>query len=291
MSTSPGAPQLFSLRGPAVTRSARRGVTLIEVLVVIGIIAIVMGLLLPATRRVRESAARMQCQNNLKQLMIGLHNFESTGRPTASPSTGDADAPTAQLFPPGCFGPGTTPEARLSWMVALLPYLEQDNLYKQFDIEKGYAGNLPAARTAVKTFLCPQANEAAAGDAVTHYVALSGIGHDAAGRPAGAAGNGFMGHDRPTSLAMIKDGTSNTISLTETRFDLGPWARGGASNLRGFDPADVPVHGDLRPFGGHERGMHAAMADGSVRFVRSSIEPKNLAAAITIAGAEPADLN
>jgi hypothetical protein len=61
--------------------------------------------------------------------------------------------------------------------------------------------------------------------------------------------------------------------------------------LRGFDPADVPLHGDQRPFGGHARDMHAAMADGSVRFIRSSIEPAKLADAITIAGGERADLD
>jgi prepilin-type processing-associated H-X9-DG protein len=130
-----------------------------------------------------------------------------------------------------------------------------------------------------------------AGDPITHYVALSGIGRDAAGRPAGAAGNGFMGYDRRTSMAMLKDGAANTIALMETRSDLGPWARGGASNLRGFDPADVPLHGDGRPFGGHPEGMHAAMADGSVRFIRPSIEPSKLAAAITIAGGEPVNLD
>ena len=100
-----------------------------------------------------------------------------------------------------------------------------------------------------------------------------------------------MGYDRMTSGAMIKDGTSNTIALMETRFGLGPWARGGASNLRGFDPADLPLHGDQRPFGGHTGGMHVAMADGSVRFIRSSIEPKKLAAAITIAGGEVVPLD
>jgi prepilin-type processing-associated H-X9-DG protein len=77
----------------------------------------------------------------------------------------------------------------------------------------------------------------------------------------------------------------------ETRFGLGPWARGGTSNVRGLDPTDVPLHGDHRPFGGHASGMHAAMADGSVRFLRSSIEPKILAAAITIAGGERVDLD
>ena len=176
-------------------------------------------------------------------------------------------------------------------MVALLPHLEQVPLYQRFDVEKGYAGNLPATRTGIRTFLCPAGQEAGTGAAVTHYVAMAGIGPGAAGQPAGAVGNGFMGYDRPTSFATIKDGTSNTIALMETRSGLGPWARGGASNVRGFDPADVPLHGDQRPFGGHSGGMSAAMADGSVRFVRSSVEPQKLAAAITIAGGEPFDLD
>jgi prepilin-type processing-associated H-X9-DG protein len=165
-------------------------------------------------------------------------------------------------------------------------------LYRQFDQAKGYAGNLLAGQTRIKTFLCPAASHAEAVDAVTHYVAMAGIGHDAAERPAGAAGNGFMGYDRLTSAAMIDDGTFHTIALMETQVGLGPWARGGESNLRGFDPDDVPLCGEGRPFGtGHARGMNAAMADGSVRFLRSSIEPKNLAAAITIAGGEPFDLD
>jgi hypothetical protein len=274
-----------------VSRSTRGAVTLAEVLVVIAIIAILVGLLLPATRRVREPAARMRCTNNLKQLMLALHNFESTERPTAYSSAGRAYAPAERSLPPGCFGLGTTPEERLSWMVALLPYLEQEPLFRQFDVEKGAAGNLPAAQTRIKTFLCPAAKEVGTAEAVTHYVAMSGIGRDAAGQPAGAAGNGFMGNDRLTSLALITDGTSHTIALMETRFDLGPWARGGASNVRGFDPTDVPLHGEQRPFGGHTAGMLAAMADGSVRFIRSSIEPQRLAAAITIAGGDAVELD
>jgi hypothetical protein len=274
-----------------VSRPTRNGLTLTELLVIIAILAILVGLLLPAVRRVREPAERMQCQNNLRQLMMALHTFESTGQPIPKPSTGDPDAAAGRSFPPGCFGPGATPEERLSWMVALLPYLDQEPLSRQFDVARGYAGNLPAARTRIKTFLCPAAKEAETAEAVTHYVAMSGIGRAAAGRPAGAAGNGFMGYERLTSAALITDGTSNTIALMETRSGLGPWARGGASTLRGFDPADVPLCGDQRPFGGHVGGMYAAMADGSVRFIRSSIDPKKLAAAITIAGGEPGDLD
>jgi prepilin-type N-terminal cleavage/methylation domain-containing protein len=269
-----------------MSRVARDGLSLIEVLVVVAIIAITIGLLLPATRRVREPSTRALCQNNLRQLMMAMHNFESASQPAAFPSPGHSDEHAEGAFPTGCIGPGTFPEERLSWMVSLLPFLEQDTLYKQFDREKGYAGNLPAAQTRVKTFLCPAANA----DAVTPYIAMSGIGYESAGHLEGADGNGFMGYDRRTSFAMIKDGTSNTIALMETRSGLGPWARGGTSNLRGFDPADLPLHGDGRPFGGHHN-MTAAMADGSVRYIRPTIEPKNLAAAITIAGGETFDLD
>lgn len=271
--------------------SPRNGFTLTELLVVIAIIAILIALMLPAVRRVREPAARAQCQNNLMQLMVAMHNFESTGRPATSSATGQRDSPSERFFPPGCFGQGTVPEERLSWMVKLLPYLEQQSVYRQFDLEKGYAGNLPAAQTRIKTFLCPASKEGATMDAATHYVAMSGIGHGAAAQPAGAAGNGFMGYDRLTSVTMIEDGTANTIALMETRIGLGSWARGGASTLRGFDPADVPLHGDNRPFDGHSAGMNAAMADGSVRFLRASIDAKRLTAAITIAGGEPVDLD
>jgi prepilin-type N-terminal cleavage/methylation domain-containing protein/prepilin-type processing-associated H-X9-DG protein len=270
---------------PARTRT---GFTLTELLVVIAIIAILIAFLLPSVRRVGDAADRMACQNNLKQLMLALHSFEPTEQSAEVRSEGRPDVPVEILFPPGCVGPGAIPEERLSWMVTLLPYLEQANLYQKFDMEKGYAGNRPVARTTIKTFLCPAAKEAA-GDAVTHYVAMAGLGRDAASRPAGAAGNGFMGYDRLTSRTMIQDGTSNTIALMETRFDLGPWARGGPSTLRGFDPVGVPPHGDGQQFAEHSQGIHVAMADGSVRFLRFPIEPKQLAAAITIAGGEPVE--
>ncbi len=274
-----------------MSRPKRDGLTLAELLVVLAILALLIGLFLPAVRRVREPAARISCSNNLKQLMLALYDFESTGKLVPYRAAGDPESPAERVFPAGCFGPETTPEERLSWMVTLLPYLEQDSLYRQFDFEKGYAGNLPAAQTTIKTFLCPSGKEGAPGDGVTHYVAMSGIGHHAAEQPAGAAGNGFMGYDRLTSVIMIKDGTSNTIALMETRVGLGPWSRGGTSTLRGLDPTDVPLLGDDRPFGGHTAGMNAAMADGSVRFLRYSIDAKRLAAAITIAGGEPVDLD
>lgn len=274
-----------------MSRSTRSGFTVTELLVVIAIIGILIALFFPAVRRVRGPAERMRCHSNLMQLMIAMHNYASTGPPARNASTPYPDSPAELMFPPGCVGPGDTPEERLSWMVALLPYLEQESLYRRFNLEKEYAGNLPAAQTNVRMFLCPALKDPATGDAFTNYVAMSGIGHDAARQPAGSPGNGFMGYDRLTSMAMIKDGASNTIALMETRFDLGPWARGGTSTLRGFDPANTVLHGDSPHFGGHPGGMNVALADGSVRFLSSSIDPKRLAAAITIAGGEPVDLD
>lgn len=173
-------------------------------------------------------------------------------------------------------------------MVAVLPYMDQGYLFNQFDLKKGYAGNDAAARTVFRVFRCRAATDAGVGDAVTHYIAMAGVGRDAAWQPAGALGNGFMGFERWTTMKMIEDGASNTIALMETRSGVGPWARGGTSTLRGFDPADLPLHGDHRPFGGHQGEMLAAMVDCSVRSIRPSIDPKQFAAMITIAGGEAA---
>jgi prepilin-type N-terminal cleavage/methylation domain-containing protein len=147
----------------------RPGFTLIELLVVIAIIAILIGLLVPAVQKVRESAARMSCSNNLKQIALAAANYDQTNG----------------KLPPGYLGPAPnlvagstyTQEQQVGVLVYLLPYLEQDNVYNEFlaglpadylSVDKvGAPGYIPwwnfnnsfaAAQTNIKTFVCPSDN-------------------------------------------------------------------------------------------------------------------------------------
>src|SRR3974390_1822219 len=109
-------------------RSRRHAFTLIELLVVIGIIGILMGLLLPAVQKVREAAARLTCTNNLKQSGMSLHEYHDV----------------RHCFPPGYIDgntdPNSTPDNDVGpgwgWAAFLLPYLEQDNVYKQINFNR-----------------------------------------------------------------------------------------------------------------------------------------------------------
>lgn len=253
-----------------MSRIVRFRFTLPEILVVIAIIAVLIGLLVPARRRIRESAARVQSMNNIKNLALSLHGYHDTHK----------------RFPPGCLSAKSAGDERLSWMVAILPFVEQDSLFKSIEIDAGYQPSNATLHTPVSLFLCPEGT-AESPPGTTNFVAMSGLGKDAATLPAGDPRTGFMGNDRETTLSMISDGTSNTIALMDTHRNLGPWARGGESNLRGYQVDDQHLFGEGRPFGVRSAGAYAAMADGSVLFVNSSISPSVLAGAFTIAGGEP----
>ncbi len=139
--------------------SARRAFTLIELLVVIAIIAILIGLLLPAVQKVRGAAYRMQCANHLKQIGLALHNYESAQRVFPPAYT------TANTRLDGsAFGIAYGDEYRngppgWAWGVFLLPYLEQENLFRQFDLKQPCwsPAFAVAVTTPVSLFLCPAA--------------------------------------------------------------------------------------------------------------------------------------
>jgi prepilin-type N-terminal cleavage/methylation domain-containing protein/prepilin-type processing-associated H-X9-DG protein len=275
---------------------SRFGFTLIELLIVIAIIAVLIGLLLPSVRRVREAAARTQCQNNLKQLALAVHNYVLT------------EGGKERYLPSGTVAnPYLPPEERLGVFVPLLPYLEQEALFRQLDLTQGSAAgkNRDVGLTQLKVLSCPgqDAQAPGTGPALTSYVGIAGVGSDACNLRSGDPKCGAFGYDRRVALSDFKDGRSQTLLFMETRSANGAWLAGGAATLRPVDPDCRPYIGDKGAFGGvHEQKKgwswssapvtaNVAMADGSVRPLTTSVPDNMLEALATIAGGEPVDFS
>ena len=280
---------------------SRPGFTLIELLVVIAVIAILIGLLLPAVQKVRESAARMQCTNNLKQIGLGIHNYESA----------------FQKIPPGFIsrtnsvnGDGLGPG--WGWAAHILPHIEQDNLFRQIDLSQDILASMHSqVRTRKLTlFRCPS-DPVPDGDtfdvvgesgplttvAFANYVAMGGT-EEVTGFP--DTNTGVFLRNGNFRITDITDGTSNTIFITERGSKQSPmttWVGAVTASINpplnpGLEEEGPPTliltqTGEIangrtpnNPFqhvedasSFHSGGVNALFGDGSVRFIRNSITP------------------
>ncbi len=303
----------------------RQAFTLVELLVVIAIIGILIALLLPAVQKVRESAARTQCQNNLKQLTLAYHEYEGINK----------------AFPPSYITDQTKP---VGWGIYLLTYLEQDQLFKLYNFDFPFFLDEPpvgilnqtVANTQLKVFQCPATPDRPDPYSYTFtfpgyppftwqaspsdYSPVQNVSQPLAtflgSSQSSGQLNGALQPDMGTRLAQVTDGTSNTILLAEIAGKNLLWQAGrytgqplsgffggeggwgdatsGASALYGSSSDGTVFPGscgincsnDYGFYSFHTNGANAAFVDGSVRFLNSNIDILTLAALVTAAGGD-----
>ncbi len=240
-----------------------RGFTLIELLVVIAIIAVLVALLLPAVQSAREAARRSQCANNLKQLGLSVHNYESAYQCLPSGSIYPCPALNFATGLPSCWGFGVSP------FVSILPYIEQGTIFNNYNVQAGVYGSYPPntsgpitwwANTTVFNmqvglFLCPSDNKILR-SSLSNYVGNMGgpfilNGYSGAFSPLNPPSTPVsLGVNTPwgypqtqnagiVTLAGIQDGTSNTGLWSEAVTGNSLQVRAGTgkqAEMRGFFP-------------------------------------------------------
>jgi len=210
----------------------RTGFTLIELLVVIAIIAILMALLLPAVQKVRAAADRMRCQNNMRQLVIAVHNYEGDHK----------RLPPSMLAPVGA----TFTSNNGSWSIhgRILSYIEQDNAGIKVNLEVAWDQQLATGvpQTRIPVFICPSEAENYVRRRPTGEAFVYGhnygfnMGTWQIWDPVtGAGGDGVFFPNARLTLGQIYDGTSNTLMVSEHKM-FTPYAR----NMTTAAPVDPP---------------------------------------------------
>ncbi len=236
--------------------------------------SVLAALLIPAVQQAREAARRASSKNNIKQIVLGMHNYHDV----------------YNHFPRGTVdAEKLKPEQRLGWTYSLLPFIEQAPLYdrlRQFEKEKWNSDNSkPFTSRPIATYLNPglPPNPKVA---QTHYAGMGGVGKDAPLLKKDHQRAGIFGYNRATSMRDITDGTSNTIMITEVNKKLGPWAQGGISTIRSLTkkPYINGPDGIGGPWKGN--GVQTGFADGSVRFISKDVDPDVMKALSTMAGGE-----
>lgn len=271
----------------------RTGFTLVELLVVIAIIGILISMLLPAVQQVREAARRTQCANNLRQLGLAVHNYESAH----------------MKFPVGANSVNG-----LSWRVMILPFMEQNNLYERFNFAPGSwqgAGKREHALNKIPSFHCPsQTTDIAAngssmssgqrtytsdyhGVAGPKGTAPSGHVYRVQTTPSGQGGfalEGSFTRDLEVRMSEFRDGTSNTFMLGEIAVrwngqilgsDGADWVRGigfgnGMASCRNVQNGlNVPYNGiynDISFSSLHPGGVNFVRGDASTHYINANID-------------------
>lgn len=224
------------------------------------VLMLMVALLLPAVQATRGAAQRAQCTNNEKQILLAFHNFHDTMR--RFPASAIRDQQGKPL---------------LSWRVAILPYIEQQSLYDQFHLDEPWDSphNKALIAQMPNIYLCPSEPPELRTRGLTTYQVIVSPGalfeDRVEDRPPGFPGDYGM------RMADVTDGTSNTIALAESSQPV-PWSK----------PDDPLANPNGPPsFGSkHPGGFNAGFADGSVKFIKDSINPQTLQALTTRNGGE-----
>jgi type II secretory pathway pseudopilin PulG len=244
MSASSGTDSEFNDTIPKP--SSGRRIKLVELLVVLGIVALLIALLLPTTRSARPAARRSQCVYNLKQIAIALHNYEQAHK--TLPPAYAVDANGRPLH---------------SWRTLILPYLEQERLYQMIDLSKPWndPANAKALETGLSVFRCP---EAVGPRNTTTYLSI-------------AAPNGCFLPKEPRRLAEITDAHESTLMVIEAGDENAvPWMApvdADESLVMSLGPT-TKLH--------HTGGTNACFVAGNVKFLKANIPAKVRRALISI---------